>query len=188
MRILQTALTMLLGLGMASPAWSVMIGGVEVGSIDTIVDVTSDLNALGPCGKGNSSNPDREECWAENALGGTTDLTLTGIDDTVSVIYGGSLAAFALTSCPGHYIVKNSTTWVLMENLADAGWGVLNTADPLLGGYRLNLGGSSQLTISHVTHFDGGNSNGVPEPNTLALVGLGLVGIGFARRKRQQRI
>lgn len=183
MKLFRLALTMIIGLGIASPAYSIMIGGVEVGSIDTIVGVTDDLNDGNGCPNG--SNPDAEECWAEDVLGGT-DLTYSGKEQTVDVMYDGAIAAFALVSGPGHYIVKNAQTWVLLENLADLAWGVLDTSDPLLDDFKLNLGKDDQTTISHVTEFDG--THGVPEPNILALIGIGLLGIGFARRKRRTKI
>jgi hypothetical protein len=44
------------------------------------------------------------------------------------------------------------------------------------------LGGDEQFTISHVTEFDG--SRDIPEPSILALLGAGLLGLGFTLRRK----
>lgn len=47
-----------------------------------------------------------------------------------------------------------------------------------------NNGGTFRPGLSHVSIF-GGSSTTVPEPTTLALLGLGLAGIGLSRRRRR---
>jgi len=84
--------------------------------------------------------------------------------------------AFELDFGPGHYLIKNAGSnpdTALFENNADSNWGFLNYVDTGIN----NLTG---LVISHVTEFDGTVT--VPEPATLALLILGLLGIGSARR------
>jgi len=51
-------------------------------------------------------------------------------------------------------------------------------ADPMTGGTWNALNG-----WSHISFYDTGGTN-VPEPGTLALLGLGLMGMGFARRRK----
>ena len=168
------------GLGISTPSWSMlMIGGNDVGGIDTIVDAISDLNKNPTgCGKGNS--PVVEECWADDVSG--YDLTYSDKSENVHVIYNGdyTIAAFQLAGGPGHYLVKNASAYVLVYNESDLGWGVLDLDNVLFAGLKLNLGKPDQIYISHVTRFD---ERKVPEPSIIALFGLGLLGLGFSRRR-----
>ena len=79
---------------------------------------------------------------------------------------------------PTYFLVKTgngSSTGndhFLFNNLASLDWGVVNLVD--LGLTSTNIG-----KISHVGEFNG---TSVPEPLTVVLLGLGLVGLGGARR------
>lgn len=162
--------------------------GTDVGSVDTIMGATTDLDDPAPgCSQpGNSSDPTYEECWAENVLG--VDLDFTGKNEDVMTFdtSADDVIAFALEFGPGYYIIKNAVTWVLMENLADINWGVLNLSDLAVDTDVVNFGNLGEgVIISHVSELNGGgDETQVPEPATLGLLGLGLIGAGFVRRRR----
>lgn len=156
-----------LGVCLMSQAWAVLIvggpfDGTDVGSIDLYIAETGVL-----------SGQAAEEQWIEDntpltdvSLGTKTEDVPWYDTDTMDVI------AFQLVSGPGYYIVKNDGLTVLLQNLADINWGVLDLYD-VTG--NLNLG--DDMIISHVSE--------VPEPGTLSLLGAGLFLLGlFTRRRR----
>ena len=94
-------------------------------------------------------------------LGSTTDYYLLKIGT-------GGLPS----GTPSHYLFQNSDA---LE------WAVIDVT--LFGtGKNVNIG-----RVSHVTQFNNGGADAVPEPDTLFLLGFGLLGIAAVGRKKQLR-
>ena len=182
-RMLQVGL--ILAGSIAMPSWAVLVGGVDVGAVDTLIEVG---DALG--------NPTDEATWVNSVLSpASTTLSGVKIEDVGIVAADGETDIFAFDmspNAPDYFLVKNATMVALYENALDLMWGVFNTTD--LGSAvdacitagdcdakaKINLPGD--YTISHVTLF-GEGGNGVPEPGVLGLLGIGLLGIIVGRRR-----
>lgn len=171
----------------SSGSWAIMIDdtsaggldGTDVGGLDIFI-----AEQAGPF-TGGDGNPDGEETWAESVL--NMDLVFAGKEENISIFNTNTtdVRTFELSFGPGYFILKNSTWRALFENVASIDWAVIDTS-LLDSGFNLN-----DTTISHATEFDGGDTGetgdetgDVPVPGTLALLGLGLLGLSRTRRRK----
>ena len=184
MKTLLTSIGFSVSLMMAGSASAFMIGGVDVGGVDTLLGQTGDLNEnpSGSCPSGGS--PVSELCWVNNVLVGlgysaTTYEESDKVGGQVYSLIDGSstLIGFELGFDSEYFLIKNSTWTGLFRNTTELGWAVFDTAGLDTG---FNLPDLEKLEISHAAPLGGTVS--VPEPGTLALLGLGLAAMG-ARRK-----
>lgn len=148
-------------------------------------------------GLGQGANPtfliDLNSVDTTTTGGGTLDIVFSdnGFTQTgfVSGSWGGTLSGSGSVAAEAFYSLTNSL--FAMDNS-------LGTAGPFTGGaFAANLAGATiasgpysltqRLTLiaNGALSYSGDFELQVPEPGTLALFGLGLIGIGVAKRRRQ---
>ncbi len=158
---------------------------LDVGNQDTLL-ATGDKQG----------SPTSEAAWVTTQIGSTAtfsdkteDIASSDIFsvydfDSISgdYILSSDLFALSLVTAPEYFLVKNKTLISLYDNNTDSDWAVLSFSelkDNELVNSRSDLG---QLTLSHVTEFNG---TVVSEPATYALLLLGVAGLVGARRKHK---
>lgn len=188
LKMLQT-FAVVSALSLSGSAWALTInaGATEVGSLDLFLGST----ILGNSGDGT------EKSWVAAMLGlDVEDLTLEFKNNDASEIQAwtqvdGAAAmvkALQLDEPVYYYLLKlgvpaksGADTHYLFDNQASLNWAVIDFNAMLAGqpeSFSFNFG-----RVSHISGFNGAVT--VPEPGTLALLGLGLVAIGVVRRRQK---
>ncbi len=146
----------------------------------------------------NKSGDSAEKNWMEQIVGEVNDFTKLdsasgssweAVTDTGgSTILGAYAFFFGTDFTPDYFLVKvgdgkgtgTTDSHFLYENKNSDNWAFLKLSD-FGDGVKLE----NVDVISHVASANGTVT--VPEPGTLALLGLGLAGIGLSRRRRELR-
>ncbi|WP_158498315.1 hypothetical protein [Marinobacter similis] len=167
MNVLTRSTVIALTFAWIAPVHAYMVGLTDVGSADSLLGQTNDLNALGPCGNGNS--PSTELCWINNVLGSTTTYTESDkVEDQsfVKVDGSSSVIAFELSSPTEYFFIKNAQWYGLFQNTSSLDWAVIDTA-LIAAGFNLP---SDEYEISHIAPI--GGTFEVPEPARWRFWGL----------------
>jgi len=96
----------------------------------------------------------------------------------------GSGSGFECASDGTSALIKGNTyEWVFDATVDDSSKWLL---DSLEASIKVNYGpGNGLITSENITLQEGGPPNEIPEPQTLALLALGLLALASVRRKRQ---
>ena len=146
--------------------------------VDTLIaPATGYSNPYGGLG---NANPASEEKWLEGVLGKTyNDPTIFFISKNESYFAGKDLTSLDGWD-PGfswvYAVVKYDGLHAAFADEGDNLLTIPGTQGPYTGVFRYG--------ISHVTFFGDSTTVLIPEPVTMLLLGLGLLGLGIAVRRR----
>jgi hypothetical protein len=181
MRLLKLITMGVAGLTLSAGASALAI--IDVGIYDT-------LRGSANIGSGDAT----EKAWIESVL--STTVTYSKLDSSAGTnwlavddgVSGDYAFDFGAGTTPNYFLVKVGSgvgagtdfSHFLFENNTADRYAFLNLS---VFGTGVSLGNVE--VISHMATADGVN---VPEPATLALLGLGLAGLGLSRRRREKTL
>ena len=174
-------------LGVSAQA-GLMISGTDVGQLDTVIGAINSDNS------GQAYEEAQLEAAISNYTGTATNITLlTNVNTPSGFTTADGVNRFVNVNpaTPGYYILKfgngnDPIDMLFMLNNVSLGYLAWSDADMIANGIGSNhVQSLSHYAITNETGGGGGGGGGgsAPEPGSLALVGLALLGVGAARKR-----
>jgi hypothetical protein len=150
-------------------AYTLDVGGTDVGGVDTIINQT----------KLDDSSEAVELAWVQSILGSSFTIVKDETFEWLATAESENVWASLLDDATSYYYLKlgniGGDTHFLYSNAELLSYAVID----------INAwGGTKNVNIGKVSHIGsvGGNTQ-VPEPMSLILLGLGLIGLAGIKRK-----